>query len=97
MEALSLHLTYIEKIVETSPEKWSNMGKIEFLIDLRRFTSNIIIHIFLSTKGESIRVSLEKEYTSLNLGVRAMQINLPGFAYHKALKVNFKYYLILFT
>ncbi|CAB4299672.1 unnamed protein product [Prunus armeniaca] len=32
--------------------------------------------------------ALEKEYTILNYGVRAMAINLPGFAYHKALKAR---------
>ncbi|CAI9765106.1 unnamed protein product [Fraxinus pennsylvanica] len=30
--------------------------------------------------------SLEREYTDLNYGIRAMAINIPGFAYHKALK-----------
>lgn len=96
MEALSLYLTYIEKIAKSSLEKWSNMGEIEFLTELRRYTFTIIMHIFLSTESESVLASLEKEYTSLNLGVRAMQINLPGFAYHKAIKVSFEYYLMLF-
>jgi hypothetical protein len=32
--------------------------------------------------------ALEKDYTTLNYGVRAMAINLPGFAYYKALKVD---------
>ncbi|KAL4367809.1 hypothetical protein GQ457_05G031410 [Hibiscus cannabinus] len=32
--------------------------------------------------------ALEREYTTLNYGIRAMAINIPGFAYHKALKVR---------
>ncbi|MED6199933.1 hypothetical protein PIB30_080492 [Stylosanthes scabra] len=31
--------------------------------------------------------ALEKEYTNLNYGMRALRIDLPGFAFHKAYKV----------
>jgi ent-kaurenoic acid hydroxylase len=89
MEALSLYLTYIEENVISSLEKWSNMGQIEFLTEIRKLTFKIIMHIFLSSESEPVMEALEKEYTILNHGVRAMQINVPGFAYHKALKVNF--------
>ncbi|KAF7844912.1 ent-kaurenoic acid oxidase 2 [Senna tora] len=88
MEALSLYLTYIEEIVKSFLEKWSNMGQIEFLTELRRLTFRIIMHIFLTSETESVIETLEREYTSLNLGVRAMKIDVPGFAYHKALKAR---------
>jgi ent-kaurenoic acid hydroxylase len=65
------------------------MGQIEFLTEIRKLTFKIIMHIFLSSESEPVMEALEKEYTILNHGVRAMQINVPGFAYHKALKVNF--------
>ena len=90
MEALSLYLTYIEENVKNSLEKWASMGQIEFLTELRRFTFRIIMHIFLCSKSESVMEALEREYTTLNYGVRAMAINIPGFAYHKALKVSFQ-------
>ncbi|KAK6119272.1 hypothetical protein DH2020_046985 [Rehmannia glutinosa] len=48
----------------------------------------IIMHIFLSTEGEHVREALEREYTALNYGVRAMAVNLPGFVYHNALKAR---------
>lgn len=89
MEALSLYLTYIEENVISSLEKWSNMGQIEFLTEIRKLTFKIIMHIFLSSESEPVMEALEKEYTILNHGVRAMHINVPGFAYYKALKVNF--------
>ncbi|KAH6829436.1 cytochrome P450 [Perilla frutescens var. hirtella] len=87
-EALTIYMKYIEGNVITALEKWSNMGQIEFLTELRRLTFKIIMHIFLSSEGEHVREALEREYTVLNCGVRAMAINIPGFAYHKALKAR---------
>ncbi|XP_028787341.1 ent-kaurenoic acid oxidase 1-like [Neltuma alba] len=90
MDALSFYLTKIEDIAISSLEKWSKTGEIEFLTELRRFTFRIIMHIFLGSEGDNVMHNLEKEYTTLNLGVRAMKINLPGFAYHEALKARKK-------
>jgi len=87
MEALSLYLTYIEKNVRSSLETWAKLGQIEFLTEIRKLTFKIIMHIFLSSESEPIMEALEREYTALNYGVRAMRINIPGFAYHKAFKV----------
>ncbi|CAN6588992.1 unnamed protein product [Malus baccata var. baccata] len=87
-EALSVYLKYIEEIVITSLEKWSKLGQIEFLTQLRKLTFKIIMYIFLSSESEPVMEALEREYTVLNYGVRAMAINLPGFAYHKALKAR---------
>ncbi|XP_027334111.1 ent-kaurenoic acid oxidase 2-like isoform X2 [Abrus precatorius] len=88
MEALSLYLTYIEENVKSSLEKWTNMGQIEFLTEIRKLTFKIIMHIFLSSESEPIMEALEREYTTLNYGIRAMRINIPGFAYHKAYKAR---------
>ncbi|CAN6562407.1 unnamed protein product [Malus baccata var. baccata] len=87
-EALSVYMKYIEEIVITSLEKWSKQGQIEFLTQLRKLTFKIIMYIFLSSESEPVMEALEREYTVLNYGVRAMAINLPGFAYHKALKAR---------
>ncbi|XP_062098807.1 ent-kaurenoic acid oxidase 2-like [Humulus lupulus] len=85
-EALSMYIEYIQDNVVASLEKWSNMGQIEFLTELRKLTFRIIMYIFLSSESEPVMEALEREYTILNYGVRAMAINIPGFAYHKALK-----------
>ncbi|XP_047334114.1 ent-kaurenoic acid oxidase 1-like [Impatiens glandulifera] len=87
-EALSLYLEFIDEKVVLALDKWSKMGQIELLTQLRKLTFRIIMHIFLSTEGEEVMEDLEKEYTFLNYGVRAMAINIPGFAYHKALKAR---------
>lgn len=92
-EALSVYLKYIEKSVITSLDKWSQMGDIEFLTQMRKLTFKIIVHIFFGAESDPVMEDLEKEYTTLNLGIRAMRINIPGFAFHKALKV---YKLLLF-
>lgn len=87
-EALSVYVRYIEDIVISALDKWSNLERIEFLTQLRRLTFRIIMYIFLSSESDHVLEALEREYTKLNCGVRAMAINLPGFAYHKALKVS---------
>lgn len=86
-DALSVYLEYIEEITKTNLEKWIDMGPIEFLTELRKLTFKIIVHICLSEESEPIMNALEKEYTTLNAGLRAMAIDIPGFAYHKARKV----------
>ncbi|XP_019423204.1 PREDICTED: ent-kaurenoic acid oxidase 2-like [Lupinus angustifolius] len=85
-EALSIYITYIEENVKSSLEKWTNMGEIEFLTEMRKLTFKVIMHIFFGATSANVREGLEKEYTSLNHGIRAMRINIPGFAFHKALK-----------
>ncbi|XP_048331765.2 ent-kaurenoic acid oxidase 1-like [Ziziphus jujuba] len=88
-EALSMYIPFIEENVVASLDRWSNYGKpIEFLTETRRLTFRIIIYIFLSAVDNEVMEALEREYTSLNYGVRAMAINIPGFAYHRALKAR---------
>ncbi|KAI4372649.1 hypothetical protein MLD38_010852 [Melastoma candidum] len=87
-EALSIYLQYIEENVKCALERWSEMGEIEFLTELRKLTFRIIMYIFLSSESERVMEALEREYTTLNYGVRAMAINLPGFAYYNALKAR---------
>ncbi|KAJ4845210.1 Ent-kaurenoic acid oxidase 1 [Turnera subulata] len=87
-EALSLYIPYIEQNVVSALDKWATMGQLEFLTHLRKLTFRIIMYIFLSSESDPVMEALEREYTSLNYGVRAMAINLPGFVYHRALKAR---------
>ncbi|XWS74697.1 hypothetical protein CRYUN_Cryun01aG0020200 [Craigia yunnanensis] len=87
-EALSLYIPYIEENVISALDNLSKMGEIEFLTQLRKLTFRIIMHIFLSSESEEVMETLETEYTKLNYGVRAMAINVPGFAYYKALRAR---------
>ncbi|CAA0842489.1 Ent-kaurenoic acid oxidase 1 [Striga hermonthica] len=87
-EALSLYVGFIEDNVVSALDRWAHSGPIEYLTELRKLTFRIIMYIFLSSESEGIMEALEKEYTALNYGVRAMAINFPGFAYHSALKAR---------
>ncbi|KAL3624555.1 Ent-kaurenoic acid oxidase 1 [Castilleja foliolosa] len=87
-EALSLYTKYIEDNVVSALDKWADKGQIEFLTELRKLTFRIIMYIFLSSESENVMEALESEYTKLNYGVRALAINIPGFAYHSALKAR---------
>lgn len=87
-EALNTYLHFIDESVVSTLEKWAVMGEFEFLTELRRLTFRIIMKIFLNKESDVITESLERVYTDLNYGVRAMAINFPGFAYQKALKVS---------
>ncbi|KAM7490022.1 hypothetical protein LguiA_032943 [Lonicera macranthoides] len=87
-DALSMYVPYIEESVVSALDRWANMGQIEFLTQLRKLTFRIIVHIFLGAESEQVMQALERNYTTLNHGVRAMAINIPGFAYHRALKAR---------
>ncbi|KAK9144444.1 hypothetical protein Sjap_004347 [Stephania japonica] len=89
-EALATYLGFIEETVVHTLETWTVMGNIEFLTHLRKLTFKIIMYIFLSKKNDHLIEALEREYTAINNAVRAMAINIPGFAYHKALKARKK-------
>ncbi|KAF5198546.1 Cytochrome p450 [Thalictrum thalictroides] len=87
-EALSTYLEYIEDAVVSTLEKTPNMGELEFLTLIRKLTFKIIMYIFVSDEGDPVMDALEKEYKTLDYGIRSMAINLPGFAYYKALKAR---------
>jgi ent-kaurenoic acid hydroxylase len=94
-EALTVYIKYIEENVISALENWAEMKQIELLTELRVLTFKIIMYIFLSSESSDVMESMEKYYTELNYGLRAMAINIPGFAYHRALKARTKLVAIL--
>lgn len=95
-EALSIYLRHIEEIVITSLEEWSSMARpIEFLTEMRKIAFKVIMYVMVGERStdHSIMDALEKEYTTLNHGLKSMAIDLPGFAYHNALKVSYNSHL----
>lgn len=87
-DALCLYLEYIEEIAVNALEELSKMGEVQLLTQLRKLTFRIIMRIFLSEVSEAVMDVLEKEYTALNYGIRAMAINIPGFTFHRSLKAR---------
>ncbi|KAK3151171.1 hypothetical protein QOZ80_3AG0242620 [Eleusine coracana subsp. coracana] len=94
-DALSTYLGYIDRTVVSALRRWSEAGEVEFLTELRKMTFKIIVQIFMSAADDATMLALERSYTDLNYGIRAMAINLPGFAFHKALKARKKLVSVL--
>ena len=87
-EALSMYIGYTEEIVIDALDEWSSMNKpVEFLKAMRQVTLKVITNIFVGSSAESIIGSVEKHYPDFNYGLKSAAINIPGFAFHKALKV----------
>lgn len=88
-EALAMYIEYIEDIVVHSLDEWASMKEpIEFLKEMRKVAFKVITHIFLGSSAESVLGTVEKHYTDLNFGLKSAAINIPGFAFYKALKVR---------
>jgi ent-kaurenoic acid hydroxylase len=93
-DALTAYLPFIDRTVTSSLRAWadessSGAGRgVEFLTELRRMTFKIIVQIFLGGADEPTTRVLERSYTDLNYRMRAMAINLPGFAYGRALRAR---------
>ncbi|KAG8094122.1 hypothetical protein GUJ93_ZPchr0012g21473 [Zizania palustris] len=94
-EALTTYLGFIDQTVVDTLRRWSEAGEVEFLTELRRMTFKIIVQIFMSGADDRTMEALERSYTDLNYGMRAMAVNLPGFAYHRALKARRKLVSVL--
>ncbi|XVF13580.1 hypothetical protein REPUB_Repub08aG0219500 [Reevesia pubescens] len=87
-EPLSMYIRYIEDIVISSLEECANMNSpIEFLNELKKLSFNIITKIFMGSTY-SISNSVTKYYTLMLQGVVALQINVHGFTFHKALEAR---------
>ncbi|XP_062147106.1 beta-amyrin 11-oxidase-like isoform X2 [Alnus glutinosa] len=90
-EALAGYINLIEGIVINSLEKWAGTKRpIELLTELRKVAFKVITNIFISTHSESVISSVENLYSDLNAGIKSQAINLPGFAFHRALKARKK-------
>ncbi|XP_045807521.1 beta-amyrin 11-oxidase-like [Trifolium pratense] len=91
-EALSSYIGLIEDIAVKHLEKLSTMNMpIEFLKEMRKFAFEVITIIFISSDCDHVDLGLvENLYIDLNKGMKSLSINLPGFAFHKALKARKK-------
>lgn len=94
--ALSAYHEFMKDVIVSSLDELAKAEKpVEFLTEIRKITFKVIMHIFLGGESGPMTESMEEEYARLNCGLRAMAINLPGFAYHKALKVRILFFISL--
>lgn len=88
-KALTRYHDCIKNDIVTSLDDWASREEpIEFLTEIRKTSFKIIMYIFMSGESDPIMETLEELYSELNSGIRSMAINLPGFAYHRAVKVR---------
>ncbi|KAH7514370.1 hypothetical protein FEM48_Zijuj11G0082400 [Ziziphus jujuba var. spinosa] len=90
-EALLSYIEYIEEIgVKTLEEVSSMKEPVELLTETRKMGFKVITHVFMGEDSASIVATVNTLYTDLIGGMNySLPINLPGFPFHKALKVKF--------
>ncbi|KAE8728410.1 hypothetical protein F3Y22_tig00004457pilonHSYRG00040 [Hibiscus syriacus] len=89
-ESLSSYIGSIEEIVIGALEEWSKMNKpILFFPEVNRITFKVMMAIFPgSDTDNTIIATMEKYYTDVFSGLFCMPINIPGFAYNRAVKAR---------
>lgn len=95
-EALSNYVDYMEKEVVKCLEEWSSMREpIELLNEITSLYFKFIARIFLGTKVSGYSTQqLERLFSDMDLALLSIfPFDLPGFAFHTALKVHNLIYL----
>lgn len=95
-KALAMYLERIEDIVTNSLEELSSMKHpVELLKEMKKVSFKAIVHIFMgSSNNQHVIENIGTSFTDLYNGMFSIPFEVPGFAFHKALKVlNF---LLLF-
>ncbi|XVF51935.1 hypothetical protein PTKIN_Ptkin04bG0223900 [Pterospermum kingtungense] len=87
-ETLSMYIGYIEDIVISSLQDWANNNSpVEFLNEFKKISFKVITKIFMGS-DDFMSESMAKYFTDLVQGFAALEINVPGFAFHRALKAR---------
>lgn len=91
-DALSSYVTLIQHMAVSLLDEWSSVkAPVELLCELRKFAFAVITSIFVGSDVNYIDLGMfENLYADLNRGMKSLAINLPGFAFHKALKARQK-------
>ena len=93
-EALTMYIKHTEDIVINSLDEWASMNEpSEFHKEIQRATFKIMTHIFMGSFNDSALWKTQNLYADYRNGLMSLVINLPGFAFHKAFKVKFHYYM----
>lgn len=83
-----MYIRHIEDIVVSALDEWASMDRpIELLSGTRKVAFKVITDIFLGSSSGSVLDLAEKLYVDVTHGLISAAINIPGFAFHKALKV----------
>ncbi|XVF51940.1 hypothetical protein PTKIN_Ptkin04bG0224400 [Pterospermum kingtungense] len=87
-EALSMHIGNIEDIVISSLQGLANKNSpVEFLDEMKKTTFKVFTKIFMGST-DYMPESVTKCYADLFKGLTALDINFPGFTFHRSLKAR---------
>lgn len=88
-EALAFYFQHTEGIVINSLDEWASRKQpFEFFTEMKRATFNILMHIFMGYVNDSTLSTMQNLCSDYRKGLMSIAINIPGFAFHKALKVK---------
>ncbi|KAG6556952.1 hypothetical protein Mapa_001368 [Marchantia paleacea] len=87
-EALKSYIPKVEELVKAKLTSWAALGQFQLVEKLQQFTFEVITYIFMSYPGGPQAQELLHDFELMVHGLRAMAINIPGFAYHKSLKAR---------
>lgn len=83
-----MYIKHIEKNVIQSMDEWASMKKpIELFSEMKKAAFKVTTYVFLGNIKESTFRATDTLFTDYRQGLMAPAINIPGFAFHKALKV----------
>ncbi|GAU12622.1 hypothetical protein TSUD_121130 [Trifolium subterraneum] len=85
-EALNRIAAHVQPRMVIALRSWAQTGKINARLETQKLTFDNIGKLFMSMEPGPLLQSMDKLYQALLLGVRAYPINIPGFAYHRALQ-----------
>ncbi|KAI5410482.1 hypothetical protein KIW84_055839 [Lathyrus oleraceus] len=89
-DALSRIAALVQPHIVTALRSWDDMGKIKAKVETQKMSFESIAKLFLGKEPGDFLNSLDKLYQGVLPGVRAYPINVPGFAYHHALRCRRK-------
>lgn len=92
---LEMYLERIEDIVINKLEELSSMKHpVEFLMEMRKASFEFVIHIFFDSCDQDTVNKIGDLFNVMSIALLSfMPINVPGFAYNKALKVRYFYFI----
>lgn len=88
--SLHSHLAAAQPSLISALEDWASKGRISAYHETRVLTFRNICEVITSFKSKELLDTMEYLYTGLMGGIRAMTINIPGTAFHHALKCRKK-------
>jgi len=94
-----MYLERIEDIVINKLEELSSMKHpIEFLKEMRKVSFNFVLQIFMGSCDQGTVNKISDLFDVMGSALFSlMPINVPGFAFNKALKVRHFYFLSIFS